>query len=177
MLTRIGKPAPAADAVGALLECHDRIRGMTALAVRLGSMAQLAPAEVADAAKRIHHYFSRSLPQHARDEDESIVPRLTGREPELDRALADMSREHGEHEVPTQRLVALCAQLVESPRRHAELAPALAATARELELHVAEHLAREEQVIFPAVRRLLAPGELERVRDEMKGRRGGADGH
>jgi len=176
MLTRIGKPAPAADAVGALLECHDRIRGMTSLAVRLGRMEGLPPADVVDAATRVHRYFSRALPLHARDEEESLIPRLAGREAELDRALADMAAEHRQHDEPVGRVVALCAELIERPERHAELAPSLADAAHELEGHFADHLEREERVIFPAARRLLAPRDLEHVREEIRARRGGAEG-
>lgn len=177
MLTHIGKPAPAADAVGALLECHDRIRGMTELAVRLGGMRGLPAPDIVDAATRVHRYFSRSLPLHARDEEESLVPRLVGRDPELDQALAEMAAEHREHDEPVGRVLALCAELVDKPERHAELAPSLVDAARELERHFALHLDREEHVIFPAARRLLGARVLETVREEIRARRGGGDSH
>jgi len=45
--------------------------------------------------------------------------------------------------------------LAREPARHVELARAIAAATDELERHFAGHLRREEEVIFPAMRRLL----------------------
>src|SRR5512132_579542 len=110
MLTRLGAPAAPDDAVGLLLECHDRIRSFLALARRV---AQAGPAErdgVAEAAARVRRYFAEALPLHARDEEESILPRLRGREPAVDAELAAMEREHREHGPPLAALVAACAE-------------------------------------------------------------------
>ena len=42
MLTQLGKPAPAGDAVDLLLECHGRIRAFLALARRIGEVGAAA---------------------------------------------------------------------------------------------------------------------------------------
>src|SRR5512138_2428637 len=109
MLTRLGPPPPGGDVVDALLDCHQRIREFTSLAVRLAGARGLPDEEIRDAAARVHRYFSVALPLHARDEEESLLPRLEGLDPDVDRELAEMMREHAEHGDPTDRVVAACA--------------------------------------------------------------------
>ncbi len=84
MLTKIGKPAAAGDAVGLLLECHERIRSFLALARRIAEVGPSAPGTVPEAAARVRRYFTEALPLHARDEEESILPRLRGLDPTVD---------------------------------------------------------------------------------------------
>jgi hemerythrin-like domain-containing protein len=155
VLIQPGKPAVPADAVDLLLECHGRIRTFLALAGRLGEARGVAPDAVMDAAFRVHRYFTLALPLHARDEEESVAPRLRGRDPAVDAELENMAREHREHEPPLAALVEACAQLARDPGRHGELAATVQRAAGDLERHFAAHLAREEAVIFPAIRRLL----------------------
>ncbi len=172
MLTRLGAPAAPDDAVGLLLECHDRIRSFLALARRV---AEAGPAErdgVPEAASRVRRYFAEALPLHARDEEESILPRLRGREPAVDAELAAMEREHREHGPPLGALVAACAELSRDPARLDELAPTIGRAAEELERHFGEHLRREEAVIFPALRRLLGPADDAAIVREIRARRG-----
>ena len=175
MLTRIGKPAakPAApgDVVDALLDCHQRIRDFTALALRLATAAGLAEGEIRDAAARVHRYFAVALPLHARDEEESLLPRLRGADPALDAELATMRREHAEHGDPVARLLSACAELQARPGELSRLAPVLAAAATELQQHFEQHLLREERLIFPAVRRHLDRATQDAIQVEMRARR------
>ena len=173
MLTRIGRAPVQGDVVDALLDCHQRIRDFTALALRLGTMQGLSDAEIRDAAARVHRYFSSALPLHARDEEESLLPRLEGLDPALDAELAEMMREHAEHGPPTDRLLALCAELQERPGELPRSAARLAAVARELERHFDTHLAREERVIFPAIRARLDGTTREQIQVEIRQRRAG----
>ncbi len=175
MLTVLGKTPAAGDAVDLLLECHDRIRSFLALARRV---AEAGPAErdaVPEAAARVHRYFTQALPLHARDEEDSILPRLHGRDPDVDRELETMAREHAEHEPPLTRLVTACDAVARDPDRHGGLAPTIAAAARELEEHFVAHLRREEEVIFPAMRRLLDRAEDAAIVRELRARRGVVD--
>lgn len=171
MLTRLGKPAVAGDAVDLLLECHDRIRSFLALARRIAEAGPGGAEGVSEAADRVRRYFGEALPLHARDEEESVLPRLRGRAPDVDAALAAMAREHREHEAPLGAVIAACELLAREPGRHAELAPELAAAAHALETHFAVHLRREEQVVFPAIRRLLSPEEDAAIVRELRARR------
>ena len=155
MLGKIGKSAAPADAAELLLECHGRIRAFLAMARRLGEASDESAEAVSDAAIQVHRYFTLALPLHARDEEDSILPRLRGRDPLLDLQLDVMVREHQEHQRPLGRLIEACAEIGADPGRHPGLAGSVLQAATELDRHFFHHLAREEEVIFPAVRRLL----------------------
>jgi iron-sulfur cluster repair protein YtfE (RIC family) len=166
----IGKRPPASDIVDLLLDCHERIRSFTSMAQRLARSPGAPPAEVAEAAAKVRHYFAEALPLHARDEEESMVPRLRGRSPEVDRELDEMRREHAEHEALLGRLVSLCEGLAADPARHGALAPELDLVATALRDHFVPHLDREERVLFPALRALPEEQRTAMVR-ELRSRR------
>ncbi len=171
MLTVLGKAKAGGDVVDLLLECHDRIRAFLLFARRIGQAAADDPG-VPEAAVRVHRYFTQALPLHARDEEDSVLPRLRGREPAVDAELAAMVREHADHERPLGALVAACALLAREPGRHAALAPAIASATAELERHFEAHLRREEEVVFPALRRLLDADARAAIARELRARRG-----
>jgi iron-sulfur cluster repair protein YtfE (RIC family) len=172
VLTQLGGTTAPEDAVALLLECHTRIRAFLALARRI---AEVDGAEgVAEAAGRVRRYFTEALPLHAQDEEESIQPRLRGRDPSVDAELDAMTAEHRQHERPLATLVAACEEIARVPVRLAELQPIVARAAGELAGHFEEHLAREETVIFPAMRRLLDPAADAAVVREIRARRAGA---
>jgi iron-sulfur cluster repair protein YtfE (RIC family) len=177
MLGQIGTARPAGDIVDLLLECHVRIRRFTDIAVRLGETRAAPAPEVAEAAAAVHRYFSEALPLHARDEEESLLPRLAGKDSDVDRALVEMHRQHDSHGPILERVVRLCATLAATPTRHGELAAELAEAARELRAHFDGHLAPEEETIFPAIRRLLPEDERGAMLRELRARRGGAGDH
>jgi iron-sulfur cluster repair protein YtfE (RIC family) len=145
-----------ADLVDLLNECHGRIRNFAALARKLGETGGVPRDEVVDAATRVARYFREALPLHVRDEEETILPRLRGRDADLDATLDAMCSEHRGHEDPLTELLALCDELVAHPERHAERAGALTELARRLEREFEHHLAAEERVIFPAIAKLEA---------------------
>jgi hypothetical protein len=175
VLTVLGRSSRPAGAVDLLLECHDRIRSFLALALRIPGAVAEDPVLVAEAAERVRRYFVEALPLHAQDEEQSILPRLRGADPAVDAALAAMAREHLEHERPLGALVAECDLLSRDPGRLRERAALVGAPARELEAHFALHLRGEEEVIFPAVRRLLDPAADLAVVGEIRRRRGVED--
>ncbi len=172
MLTRFGKPAAAGDAVDLLLECHERIRSFLALARRTAEASRADQDGIPEVAASVHRYFRQALPLHAKDEEESILPRLRGKDPRVDAELDVMVREHAEHERPLGALVEACEVLAHGPARHAELVPTIAMATEELERHFAVHLRREEEVIFPAVRRLLDRSSDSEIVKEIRARRG-----
>jgi iron-sulfur cluster repair protein YtfE (RIC family) len=167
-----GRTAAPQDAVGLLLECHGRIRSFLTLARRIADAGGEQDEAVRDAAARVRRYFCEALPLHAQDEEESIVPRLRGREATVDAELETMAQEHREHSGPLTRLVSACEELTRDPARLPELAPTVRDATEELERHFADHLRREEAIIFPALRRLLVPSEDAALMREMRARRG-----
>ena len=157
----------------ALLECHDRIRQMIALARAIAGAHARPDTEVSEAAGRVRRYFTDSLARHVEDEEESLLPRLRGRDIMVDAALERMAGEHELHGALLARLVAACADL---ERRPAEL-PQLRAELDEVSVRLgdefAAHLDSEEQIVFPAVRSLLDDDERAQIRAEMHARRRG----
>jgi hemerythrin-like domain-containing protein len=158
--------------VEALLDCHDRIRHFAEMARRLAEAHDAPPGEVAEAARQVHRYFSLALPLHAEDEEESVLPRLRGKDAALDAELARMHEEHGRIEVLRERLVTLCADLKIAPGRLDLLRSDLEDCARRLELLFEQHLGQEERQIFPAITRLLSADEQRQIQNEIRARRG-----
>jgi iron-sulfur cluster repair protein YtfE (RIC family) len=174
MLTHIGTTRPADDLTALLLECHGRIRSFVALAGALASGEGSHPEDVADTAARVARYFGEALALHAEDEEASILPRLAGKDRDVDAALVTMHRDHARHGPAVDRVVALCTLLAAEPSRRAELAPALTAAVRALDGHFASHLASEEEIVFPAVRRYLSARAQGDVVRELRSRRAAA---
>jgi iron-sulfur cluster repair protein YtfE (RIC family) len=172
MAIQLGRKAAANDAVGLLLECHDRIRAFVALAKRLAADAGGVARAVADAAGQVRRYFTEALPLHALDEELSIVPRLRGRDAQVDAELETMIGEHRAHERPLAGVLAACEEVARAPERLDAVRADLASAAAELERHFDEHLAREERVIFPAMARLLDPSLDQAIVREIRARRG-----
>src|SRR5512138_1878024 len=175
MLTNIGKPPAPTGTLDLLVECHERIRSFLALARRIADARSPAAEEVRQAAAQVSRYFSKALPLHAEDEERSILPRLLGRDPAVDAELETMRREHAEHERPMRALIDACDALELEPERHSELAATVGQATSELERHFAAHLRREEDVIFPAVRRFLDSQSDAQVVREIRARRGVVD--
>src|SRR5688572_12280939 len=111
MLTKIGPLKEPEDIVDMMLECHDRIRSFAALACRLANASEPSQDEIRDAAARVSRYFTEALPLHVADEEQSIVPRLTGKNPEVDSVLQKMHGEHLDHEAKLTTLVETCNRL------------------------------------------------------------------
>jgi iron-sulfur cluster repair protein YtfE (RIC family) len=172
MFISIGqKPkVPVGDVVGLLLECHGRIRSFTALALQLGARDNVPAAELMDGCLRCERYFTEALPLHVRDEEESLLPRLRGLGAELDAALTAMHGEHHAHEGLIDGLLAASRALREAPK-DAQRREELARAASRLGAEMDAHLAREEALIFPAVRALLPPQAQSEVLNELRARR------
>lgn len=158
------------DLVDLLLECHARIRSFVELARLAATRADVTPADVSDACARVERYFTQALPLHVRDEEESVLPRLRGRDAELDRALASMTEQHREHDSPLRALLAASADLRQAPADPAARCVLAAETAR-LARELDAHLSLEEAVVFPALRRLVPPSELAEAVRELRERR------
>jgi iron-sulfur cluster repair protein YtfE (RIC family) len=85
--------------------------------------------------------------------------------------MAEMSADHHNHEAPVARLIELCSRLEVAPEALEAARGELDEVVRALESDFAVHLEREEQVIFPAIRRLLSSEEQEAIHGEMRARR------
>jgi hemerythrin-like domain-containing protein len=171
MYVQIGSRKEPSDVVDLLLECHERIRTFIGLTSKLGKAQEPTVDEIRDAASRISRYFSEALPLHVADEEESILPRLARRNPELDLALAKMRNEHVEHQGRLQLLLNTCNTLKSSPEMFGSLRDTLSAAASALDKQYAEHLDEEERVILPAIRALLPHDQKTAIESELRSRR------
>jgi iron-sulfur cluster repair protein YtfE (RIC family) len=171
MLIQIGSSREPSDIVDLLLECHQRIRHFLSLAYRLAQTHGALRDEISDASARITRYFSEALPLHVADEEQSVVPRLSGRTPELDTALQGMHGEHLEHEPLLKALVDMCRTLHASPERLDELRHSLLTTVSKLDKAVSAHLEQEEEIVLPAIRTWLTPEEQATMLTELRARR------
>ena len=171
MLFTLGERTKSGDVMALLLECHHRVREHLALARRLANApAASAPDSVRAAALRIRRYFGIAFPLHRADEEVDIFPRLLGLDPELDAAIAELTRDHEAHESCVASLVAMCEELERDPSRLRALSLDLAAAVRSLESELASHILLEERTVFPAIGRLPAR-EREQIHERMRARR------
>lgn len=162
--------APA-DLVDLLLECHDRIRSFVALARQAARRVDAPEDQIVEACLRVERYFSEALPLHVADEEQSVLPRIRGRSEDIDSALETMQGQHTQHEPKLRALLAASVAVREAPQDPDRRA-SLTAAAEQLEREFDEHLALEEAIIFPAIRRLLSSAVQAEMIKELRGRRG-----
>ena len=164
------------EPLGMLSDCHRRIESFLAV---LQEVSDRSPdgrlsAESREPFERALAYFRTGAPRHTADEEESLFPRL--RRLAAPEALFDqMDRLEGEH----RRAQALHATVDEIgarwladsilvPQERAMLAHAL----EELGRLYAEHIALEDNQVFPLAGRILPGEEKRQIGREMAARRG-----
>ncbi len=168
-----GAPPVEQDAVDMLLACHQRIRSFTAIAVRLAETENAASPEVVNAAESVHRYYTVALPLHEADENDSVYPRLRQTLGGEDARAAElMIEQHAPIDATIAALVPLWAELRVHPERLHALRPELHRHGTRLQELWREHLALEEEIVFPLLRRKLADDDLRAIQQEMKQRRG-----
>lgn len=167
----IGKKQTPRDVVDRFVDCHEKIRKFTNVALRLAASEGASNEEITEAAAGVRRYFVEALPRHTVDEDESVLWRLKGKDAAVDAALEQMATEHREHESTVNALVELCDRLAKDPSALDELRDEFDTTAKTLASQFEVHLEREETIIFPAMRRLLDADALAAIGEEMKARR------
>lgn len=157
------------DVVEALLQSHAFSRSMLTLADRLTS-AQ-ADGSTSATAQRVATFFGHHLEVHFIDEEQSLVPRLAGRHRAVDESIEAMRLEHGTLRALVSRVTFLCQLVAKEPARLMDVRFELSAAVEELRACLLAHQAREESMLFPAVRRLLDWRDVEEMRGEMALRR------
>lgn len=153
---------------GALLACHDRIRAFLVVAARVAGSEPASPEDVASAAASLARYFKDALPRHARDEDESLTPRLLAAGFDAE-ALATLAREHAGIDELLARLVPAWSSVARDPGLRASVATA--ADVQRLATIFERHLAWEEEHLIPQLANWLDPAALAEIRREMRARR------
>lgn len=160
------------DLLELLLSCHERIRRFSATALRMLETPDATDADIADAAARVHRYFTVAFPLHVIDEDESIRPRLErAGDDAITSALLQMSAEHVSADALLAELSPEWATIAERPAHARENASRLIPRTRALIDELEPHLALEEEVIFPRMTQLLGAETCAAIVDELRARR------
>lgn len=170
MYVTIGRRPRPEGLVGLLLECHERIRSFGAIAEAIGRQREASPDELREACARCRRYFAEALPLHVADEEESILPRLRGKDTVLDAALGTMQAQHEQHAPVLSQLLDELDRVHGDPGDEAARAR-LGELASGLKKDFETHLANEEDVIFPKLAALLSPAEQDTIIAELRERR------
>jgi hemerythrin-like domain-containing protein len=158
------------DAISWLLACHSRIHHFTSLAQKIASSKDASTQDIKEAAEAVHRYFTIALPLHEQDEEDSLLPRLFGRDPIIDTALSQMREEHRTIDLVVALLCSRMKRLMDGAPLH-EVNAEIQTDATTLASLWTHHLTREEEVIFPFAEKVLSETQREELRQEMKSRR------
>jgi len=165
------------DPIGMLRSCHRRIERAVELINRVAALAAGGPLSPAarEALRHTLSYFASGVPRHARDEEESLFPRLLsavgpGGEPA---AISTLEDDHRALDAIHAEVDALGRELLDAGRfDHPEKQLRFAALAGALRERYGEHIRVEDDEILPLAAELMVPGELEAIGAEMAQRRG-----
>lgn len=150
--------------------CHQRVERMLGLIERLAAHLPVhgADAQAREAARDVMRYFDTAAPHHHEDEERHLLPLLRERG---HAALAE--RVLQEHQVMAGAWAGVRAVLVElaQGRRLADQ-EAVAADWRAFGGLYREHIALEENQVFPLARALIGTEDLRAMSGEMAHRRG-----
>ncbi|HYI00211.1 hemerythrin domain-containing protein [Hyalangium sp.] len=161
------------DVLQLLLESHDHIRRVAALAAQLGQAQDASPSYLSETAGRVLSYFTQGLPQHFEDEDCALLPRLftTTISVEMMQRFQELERQHEGIELSLDQLAPLWLAVRNVPACYPTLAEPLAKLGRQLMIQLEVHLMQEEQYLFPLVRASFPQETLQELAVEMLRRR------
>jgi len=160
-----------------MMDCHRRMENFLSVLVKVGALhgRQLTGGErhALEAALR---YFREGAPKHTEDEEQSLFPRLRSlRSPDMEPLLAyldGLEREHAAAERWRQELDQLGLQWLTAKTLPAAMAERFRLLTQELARLYQDHIAVEEQRVFPLVAARLPADELRVMGEEMEARRG-----
>ncbi len=164
------------EPLGLLSDCHRRIEYFLDVLVRLTDAARqpLTPEQWKEIDAALN-YFARAAPRHTADEEESLFPRLRStRDPRAAKALECLERLEQDHEMAAAHHRAVdmfCRRWLDhgflSDRDMRNMRDRLA----ELQAIYREHIAIEDQELFPVAERLLSEEQMREIGREMAARR------
>jgi len=165
---RIDETTPSyTDPIELLHSCHQRILQFCTLLERMESHRQRkgVDEELQQAAGRVLRYFSISGPAHHRDEEEFLLPWLQD-QPKLPREIAhilmdQLPSEHRRLETSWTELAKALAEIHQGETRSSPIPAAVFVGLQR------QHVALENEKIFPLARRLLAPHTAENLGRRM----------
>ncbi|HEY8357595.1 MAG TPA: hemerythrin domain-containing protein [Ramlibacter sp.] len=168
-----GKTASFAQPFDMLQACHERLQRLLATLARMRGHVALhgADEQARQAARDVMRYFDQAAPQHHRDEELHVFPRLLAQGDAAQRALVErLQQDHHAMHAGWERARPVLAALAEGelqrldPRQEAALVDFAS-------LH-ASHLEAEEAIAYPATRPCFDDAALAAMGREMGERRG-----
>lgn len=176
-LPGFGAAAVGFDTPFEMLEaCHERVQRTLALLRKLVDYLHGHPCDdsARQAARDVLRYFDIAAPLHHQDEELHVFPLLLERaEGTMVAQVQALQRDHEAMErhwrEARARLQALAGGALQAFNAEDEAAFARFAQG------YAEHIRTEEEVVYPAARALLEADAMQRMGQEMRRRRGGAD--
>ena len=164
------------DPTGLLSDCHRRIEMFLETLAAAGKVMHEPPSD--DAARALQAalvYFRQAAPKHTADEEESLFPRLRGREEaELRSALSTLDRLEKDHDTvsPLHAAVERLAEtFLETGSLSASHIQAFQTAVARLQEIYREHIRVEDSMVFPLAARLLNESQKSAIAQEMAARR------
>ena len=164
------------DPTGLLSDCHRRIEMFLGTLIAVAEVIDRPPTEdTARALESALRYFGQAAPKHTADEEESLFPRLRQiRHAEMQAAVSKLEELEKEH----LRAVPLHAEIERLGARY--LSTGVLASpevcefrgaVRDLASMYKQHIAVEDELVFPLAARVLSDAEKSAIAEEMASRR------
>ena len=166
----------ASDTTGTLGDCHRRIERFLEILIRIASLDASAPLGKGEreALEKALDYFRSSAPKHTADEEVSLFPRLRGSGSALAalKCLGELEDDHKTAARDHDLIDALGRQWLEAGAIASDKLDQLRQALARLSNMYRQHIAVEDQELFPLAARVLVPEQLAEVGQEMAERRG-----
>lgn len=164
------------DPTGLLSDCHRRIEMFLETLAAAGKVMDAPPSlDTARALQSALVYFRQAAPKHTADEEQSLFPRLRGREePELKSALSTLDRLEKDHEAVSPlhaEVERLAETYLETGSLSASDVQAFQTAVARLQETYREHIRVEDFTVFPLAARLLSDSDKSAIAQEMATRR------
>jgi hemerythrin-like domain-containing protein len=177
MPLRIGQPLDHdfTEPLGLLTDCHRRIEYFLDVLIRLSALAggSLTPDQWKELEKA-NNYFVRAAPRHTADEEKSLFPRLrASRDPRAADALEHLSQLERDHEMANAHHHAVdrfCRRWLDHGFLSDSDTRNLQDRLAELQAIYREHIAIEDDQLFPAAAKVLSEEQLLEIGREMEQR-------
>lgn len=179
MAIQIGaKPSPTFEQPLELLsDCHRRVESFLRALIIVAEQAKggTLDARQREALETALRYFREAAPKHTADEEESLFPRMRALGDKAREALAKIDALEADHvaaKCDHDLIEQLGKKWLRSGALHADETQALTAALRNLQSIYENHIAIEDNEVFPLAAKVVSAEELAEVGKEMAARRG-----
>ena len=154
------------DPIGLLRACHEKMLAHCELLTALIEKDNL-DAAAREAARNISRYFSQSAPQHHRDEEEDLFPRINRQSLKIAELIHTLKKEH---ETLDTLWNSIAPELKQLPADG--FSSTCKQAANEFSTLCGQHIARENRELLPLASNSLSQQALAEIGEKMAARRG-----